>query len=139
MDVNEDDLRILPIASGLVTLAWYAMPDLIRSRGLRAVLKTGLLGVTGVGVTLLAQAHEDEISQIKQDVAEAEHGTAIAAAAIAATAAVALVGEKLIYRHGERRRRNGRRLAHTVPALFWAVAGALAFLPPKDHAASQAS
>ena len=34
----------LTAISGLATLAWYAMPDLIGSRALRGVLKAGLLG-----------------------------------------------------------------------------------------------
>ncbi|MGB3955035.1 MAG: hypothetical protein WBL05_07110, partial [Brooklawnia sp.] len=34
----------LAAVTGATTLAWYAMPDLIRSRTLRALLKTTALG-----------------------------------------------------------------------------------------------
>jgi len=34
-------------ALGLTTLAWYALPDLVRSRGARTVLKLGLVGAGG--------------------------------------------------------------------------------------------
>lgn len=55
---------------GAVTLAWYAMPDLVRSRPLRTVLKTGLFAVGAHQFAL--SVHEDALGGWVRDEAPVE-------------------------------------------------------------------
>lgn len=134
MTIDAHDSRLLPVVGGLVAFAWYAMPDLIRSRGLRAALKTGLLAVTGAGTALVAREHAEQLNEIKDEISEVDHAPLIVAGAVVLTAGLTVAGERFIYRLGERRRARGRRLAHTVPALVLAGLTAASVLPELDHA-----
>ena len=45
----------LAVGAG-ATLAWYALPDVVRSRPLRGVVKAGLLGAIGWSIVALMPA-----------------------------------------------------------------------------------
>lgn len=118
------------VITGGGAFAWYAMPDAIRSRAVRTLLKAGLLSV-------IVHHQAREVCKVSGEVTEAieearENGIAMgpylaagwALAGISVTAAV--VGERLLFRRGERRRAQGYALAHTRQALPLA---ALALLP----------
>ena len=52
-----DDLRVSRLAfagvSALTVFTWYALPDAVRSRRARVVVKAGLLGVTAAGAAMM--------------------------------------------------------------------------------------
>mgnify|MGYP006977835679 CR=1 FL=1 len=52
-----DPMRVAGFAAGVgATVAWYALPDYVRSRPLRGLVKVGLLGV--LGWSMVAQLPE---------------------------------------------------------------------------------
>ena len=52
-----DPTRVAGFAAGVgATVAWYALPDYVRSRPLRGLVKAGLLGV--LGWSMVAQLPE---------------------------------------------------------------------------------
>ena len=122
--------------SVLTVLTWYALPDAVRSRPLRAAIKAGLLGVTAAGVAVIpdvfpeaAQALEPKVDlPVPAVVAVAVGGSA---AAVAAT----VWFEKVIFAAGERRRAGGVRCAHTPVALAIALAAGAAALVDWDKLA----
>lgn len=109
--------------SALTVLAWYALPDAVRSRGVRAVLKTALLGVTGAGVALIPEVYPEARSLARRPRVDLPVPAlaALAASGTAALAAGTVWAEKAVYARGERRRASGVRWAHTPLAL--ALAG----------------
>ncbi len=116
--------------SALTVLTWYALPDAVRSRRARCIIKAGLLGVTAAGVAMVPQVFP-EASQFKPEPPADLPVPALGAVALAATA-VSVGGtiwfEKAIYAFGERRRERGVRCAHTPTAVAMALvtgAGAL--------------
>jgi hypothetical protein len=114
-------------------LAWYALPDVVRSRTLRGVIKAGLLGVTAAGVAQIPAVFP-EARQVaaRADLARADlPASTLAALAVGATAAVTAAtvwGEKLVFARGERRRAAGARWAHTPAAAVLALASGAAAL-----------
>lgn len=128
MSTDVTETPTLAAALGLGTLAWYAMPDLVRSRAARSVLKTGLLGA-GLAASW-PKLPLDELDELLSDQVWGTREVIGAGLGVLATAAVVVVGEKAIYAFGERRRARGARLAHTLPAIGLAVvSGALGVLP----------
>jgi len=129
-----DDLRVSRLAfagvSALTVLTWYALPDAVRSRRVRVVVKAGLLGVTAAGAAMIPQVFPQALrnrSEPRRDLP----GATLAALAIGASAAA--VGstiwfEKAIFAHGERRRARGVRCAHTPAAAAMALATGAAAL-----------
>lgn len=129
-----DDLRVSRLAfagvSALTVLTWYALPDVVRSRRARTVVKAGLLGVAAAGAAMVPQV----LPEVKPPEPESHldlPGPTVAALALGVTA-VGVVGtiwsEKAIYAHGERRRARGIRCAHTPAALAMALATGAAAL-----------
>jgi hypothetical protein len=116
--------------AALTVLTWYALPDGVRSRRARTVIKAGLLGVTAAGAAMIPQVFPEE-RQLKPDLRIDLPGPARAALAVGATA-VATVGtiwfEKAIYARGERKRARGVRCAHTPAAAAMALATGAAAL-----------
>ncbi len=114
--------------SALTVLTWYALPDAVRSRPTRGIIKAGLLGVTAAGVAMIPQVFPEVRDDFRREPRTALSGPAVAALALGATAVGALVTiwfEKAIYAHGERGRARGVRCSHTPAALVLAlVAGA---------------
>ena len=134
------NLSITPTrAAGLAvgtgaTIAWYALPDFVRSRPLRALVKTGLLGAIGWSiVTMLPEdgelpPYDDETDCSKGSpvagedpltgVTEAEpRELAVLAGAALGSAMITVGVERWLFRRGERRRAEGVRFAHTRQGL----------------------
>ena len=140
------NLSITPTrAAGLAvgtgaTIAWYALPDVVRSRPLRGLVKVGLLGAMGWSlVSLMPEGDElppydDEMdcSEAKTEdpldgVTEAEpRELAVLAGAVLGSAGVTVAVERWLFRRGERRRAAGVRLAHTRQGLALGVLEAVA-------------
>lgn len=140
------NLSITPTrAAGLAvgtgaTIAWYALPDVVRSRPLRGLMKVGLLGAMGWSlVSLMPEGDElppydDEMdcSEAKTEdpldgVTEAEpRELAVLAGAVLGSAVVTVAVERWLFRRGERRRAAGVRLAHTRQGLALGVLEAVA-------------
>lgn len=131
------NLSITPTrAAGLAvgtgaTIAWYALPDVVRSRPLRGLVKVGLLGAMGWSlVSLMPEGDElppydDEMdcSEAKTEdpldgVTEAEpRELAVLAGAVLGSAVVTVAVERWLFRRGEHRRAQGARFAHTRQGL----------------------
>ena len=123
----------LAVGAG-ATLAWYALPDVVRSRPLRGVMKAGLLGAIGWSlVSMLPDEpelapYDDEVDCSKgaeaadedplEGVTEAAPcELAVLGGAVAGSALVTLALERWLFRRGERRRASGVRFAHTRQGL----------------------
>ena len=127
--------RAAGIAVGAgATLAWYALPDFVRSRPLRALVKTGLLGAIGWSiVTMLPEdgelpPYDDETDCSKGSpvagedpltgVTEAEpRELAVLAGAALGSAMITVGVERWLFHRGERLRAQGSRFAHTRQGL----------------------
>lgn len=115
--------------SALTVLTWYALPDAVRSRRARAVIKAGLLGVTAAGAAMIPQVFP-EVRDFRPERFNDLPAPAVAALGVGATA-LATVGtiwfEKAVFASGERKRARGVRCAHTPAAVAMALAtGAVA-------------
>lgn len=151
--------RVLTAAvGGLAATAYYATPDLIRSRAARGWAKTALTAVVlATSVPDLRRAREEsrERNRVAAQDAEQEQvdwrktwaamaprgrATLIAGGAVALVASVGSVVaiERAMFRRGERRRAAGVRFAHTRQALAWGVLSTAAGLLPDDLGASRA-
>ena len=129
----------LAVGTG-ATIAWYALPDVVRSRPLRGLMKVGLLGAMGWSlVSLMPEGDElppydDEMdcSEAKTEdpldgVTEAEpRELAVLAGTVLGSAVVTVAVERWLFRRGERRRAAGVRLAHTRQGLALGVLEAVA-------------
>ncbi len=134
------DDRALAVAVGVTSFAWYAMPDAVRSRGVRTLLKTALLAKLGVFYALTNRPRPESNGPDATDelfhAANQAPGRALAVglAAVGTGVGLTVLGEKAVFGFGERRRRRGVRGAHTVPALVLAALGGLGVLlepPPR--------
>ncbi|MFD6092698.1 hypothetical protein ACFWGN_11305 [Oerskovia sp. NPDC060338] len=167
---------------GLVTAAWYTVPDLVERRSTRALLKT-VCGVSGIALLLRTEDGRDALEgvrRLRDAMREPGHDGALAgtsASAAGATApgeadsgdvpdntlhgltpveitpagkaavatgavvvlgvttALAVVGEKVAYRWGERLRARGVRAPHArVGLVLGAAAAVLGGLAPASEA-----
>lgn len=130
------DVQINPqlaLAVGAGSFVYYALPDVIRSRALRTVIKTGLIGAMGAAVVQHQRNAEVEIEpDDREDLAETladiptptliAGGLALTGASIALTVWI----EKKIFARGEARRAAGVSGAHTRQAIGLAALGAIA-------------
>lgn len=130
-----DPTQIAGLAAGVgATVAWYALPDYVRSRPLRGLIKTGLLGVIGWSlVSMLPDEpelapYDDEVDCSKASpvagedpldgITEADPSELAVLAGAAVGSAMITVGvERWLFRRGERRRASGVRFAHTRQGL----------------------
>ena len=131
-----DPTRVAGFAVGVgATVAWYALPDYVRSRPLRGLVKAGLLGV--LGWSMVAQLpegaelppYDDEDTDCSKSspvagedpldgVTEADPAELAVLAGAALGSAMITVGvERWLFRRGERRRAQGARFAHTRQGL----------------------
>jgi len=132
MTLNDPRTSRLAFAgvAALTVLTWYALPDAVRSRRARTVIKAGLLGVTAAGAAMIPQVFPEE-RQLKPDLRIDLPGPARAALAVGATAVATVATiwfEKAIYARGERKRARGVRCAHTPAAAAMALATGAAAL-----------
>ena len=131
-----DPTRVAGFAAGVgATVAWYALPDYVRSRPLRGLVKAGLLGVLGWSmVAQLPEAaelppYDDEdadcskSSPWRRGSARRCHGGGpggaggcVAGAALG-SAMITVGVERWLFRRGEARRAQGTRFAHTRQGL----------------------
>ena len=131
-----DPTRVAGFEAGVgATVAWYALPDYVRSRPLRGLVKAGLLGVLGwsmvaqlpEGVELPPYDDEDTDCSKSSPVAgedplegvtEADPAELAVLAGAALGSAMMTVGvERWLFRRGERLRAQGSRFAHTRQGL----------------------
>jgi len=118
------------------TLAWYALPDLVRWRGVRAVLKTGILAgmvgaIAGAGPhhhTPLDAASSDRGDELIATVRKYPTATVVAVGATAATLWASVRAEQWLFRRGERRRSRGHVLPHLRQAVPLALVVAVGLL-----------
>lgn len=118
---------------GAATLLWYALPDFVRSKSVRGLVKTAALGA-GLAHVLTALP-EDEWQDARADVRSAYQSdrqdfSKKLALVAAASLALTLGGESFLFRRGERRRRDGVLLPHTRQALWLGGLAAVAGLLP---------
>lgn len=127
----------LAVGTAATVFAWYAMPDVIRSRGVRAALKTVLLAGTAVATPALLKSFG--IGLPEHDLPEpTPELLAMAGGVIAASIGVTVWGEKLIFGFGEKRREQGKRLAHSLPAAVIAAVSAIAVAADLNEGANVA-
>ena len=128
-----DPTRVAGFAAGVgATVAWYALPDYVRSRPLRGLVKAGLLGV--LGWSMVAQLpegaelppYDDEDTDCSKSSPVAgedpldgitEADPAVLAGAALGSAMITVGVERWLVRRGERRRAQGARFAHTRQGL----------------------
>ena len=131
-----DPTQVAGFATGVgATVAWYALPDYVRSRPLRGLVKAGLLGV--LGWSMVAQLpegaelppYDDEDTDCSKSspvagedpldgITEADPAELAVLAGAALGSAMITVGvERWLFRRGERRRAQGARFAHTRQGL----------------------
>lgn len=129
-----DDLRGSRLAfagvSALTVLTWYALPDAVRSRRARVVIKAGLLAVTGAGAVMIPRVYPGAVPDQPGPQPDLP-GAAVAALACGAAAVAAASNvwfEKAIFAVGEDRRAGGVRCAHTPVAAALALATGAAAL-----------
>lgn len=146
--------RIAGFAAGVgATFAWYALPDYVRSRPLRGVVKTGLLGVIGWSLVAMMPG-EPELAPYDDEEADCSQGTPVATedplegvteaqpaelavlgGAVVGSAVLTVAVERWLFRRGERRRARGVRFAHTRQGLLLGgLAAALDALALADSA-----
>lgn len=132
MTTNESQTNRLAFAGAcaLTVLTWYALPDAVRSRRARTMIKAGLLVVTGAGVAMIPQVFPDAQRLTEGPPVDLPRTTLTALSIGAAAIAIAgtIWGEKAIYARGERIRARGVRCAHTPAAAAMALATGAAAL-----------
>jgi hypothetical protein len=131
MDSSTKNRLAFAGVSALTVLTWYALPDAVRSRPARTVIKAGLLGVTAAGVAMIPQIYPEAppLTEPKIDLPRTTQ-TALLVGAAALTVAGTIWGEKAIYARGERTRAEGVRCAHTPAAVALAAATGLVAVVP---------
>lgn len=152
--------RVLVAAvTGAATTAYYATPDLIRSRTARGWAKAGCAAVVAAAaVPDLRKARADASARRVRREQEARRATstaeppeepvglrdaldgmsprarvvvgATAAALVAGSVAMTVAGERWIFRRGEVRRAAGRSWPHTRAAVVWGLVSAGMLLVP---------
>lgn len=126
------------LITGAATTAYYATPDLIRSRAGRGWAKAAL--ATGVLAVSAQRMHADfaegrdseqpgageEIARVWQQLSIPERVgiAAVTAGLTAAQIGFIVVAERWVFRRGEARAAAGRRFAHSGPALLYGAAAA---------------
>lgn len=126
--------RLLPtavITAGV--FAWYAMPDVLRSRSARTLTKAGLIGAFGWAAWERAKDFDDltdycsielpenpcEGTDADEEISEIEpRELALAAGGLATSIVLTVAAEKWIFRRGEKARAQGKKGAHSRQALL---------------------
>lgn len=132
------------------SFAWYALPDVCKVRPLRIVAKSSLIAAMAAYETHLgtsspfARTYGDSATpnetyeELNLNLSERQK-VAVAGAVLATGIAVTVLGEKLVFKLGERRAKAGKKLAHTLPALFIAGIAAAACHQFYEDSAEQLS
>lgn len=130
------DVRVNPqvaFAVGAGTFVYYALPDVIRSRALRTVIKTALVGAMAAAIVqyqrkTAVEIEPDDREDLAETLADIPTPTLIAGGLALAGGSIALTVwiEKKIFARGEARRAAGVSGAHTRQAIGLAALGAIA-------------
>lgn len=133
MDATQSPWKLAALTGG-ITFAWYALPDAVRSRGMRVLTKAALLAGTGAVASRVVADQADSLPDPAALPAPTPALVAGGAALLAAGTALTVWGEKAVFAFGERRRARGVRFAHTLPALLLAgVAAATCVLESPER------
>jgi hypothetical protein len=112
-------------ASAGGTLLWYALPDVVRSRGLRALLKMGI-AAGGAWAVIRSGAPcsggdaprgSEGIGELRSAVRENPTAAAVAAGLAVGGVWASIRCEQWLFHRGERRRAEGRFAPHLRQAL----------------------
>lgn len=125
-------------STAAITLAFYAMPDFVRSRLLRYFGKMALTGLaTGQAIVAANATLPNDMESLRRFADDADKETlkktagVVAAVGVATTAAV-IAGEKYVFRSAERKREAGVTFPHTKQGLVLAaLAGGLIYVLEK--------
>jgi hypothetical protein len=136
-------------ATAVATTAYYATPDVIRSRAARGWVKTGLgIALTASSLPEFRRVQEEararrevqpeeeqvDVRQALADMPAARRAAlgAVGAGLMAGSVASMVVAERWIFRRGEARRAAGKPYAHTRGAVVLGVlAGAMMLVPDR--------
>ncbi|WP_216380273.1 hypothetical protein [Arcanobacterium phocae] len=133
------------VALGLGITLYYASPDMIRSRPMRFVVKTLSCAIPATFQIASEKAKTGAISDAEPKDAESKdadadlkdtdqhhvkpHMLAIGGALVAGSLGMSFLTERAIFRRGERRRAEDKRLAHSQFALVAGIsAGVVSYL-----------
>ncbi|SDU77927.1 hypothetical protein [Arcanobacterium phocae] len=128
------------VALGLGITIYYASPDFIRSRPMRFVVKTLSCAIPATFQITSEKAKTSIISDAdlkdsNVDLKDSDqhqvkpHMLAIGGALVAGSLGMSILTERAIFRRGERRRAEGKRLAHSQLALVGGIsAGIVSYL-----------
>lgn len=115
-------------AAVATVFAWYALPDVVRSRGVRVVAKAGLSWVTAWGVALVPAVYPESADladrALRRMPTSAPAAVAVAVGAVVAGVAAMVWFEKAAFARGEARLARGVRFPHTRQAAALALATA---------------
>lgn len=126
------------LAAATTVFAWYALPDVVRSRTMRGWAKTALIAGY-VGTVVATGDGSLDPRRAQQEMEEADLGEfvpwmlAAGGVLLAGSTALSVVVEKKIFARGERRRAAGVRGAHTRMAVVAAIATGLLSLVDEDR------
>lgn len=105
------------VVAGAAVAAFYAVPDFLESRKVRAVAKGAVMAAIG-SYFFSTQEVGAELAEVEEELsAEVKDNPALVAGIGAALAALQVASEKLIYRFGEHLKDSGVRAPHTKTAL----------------------
>ncbi|GAB2474686.1 hypothetical protein GCM10027030_06250 [Luteococcus sediminum] len=126
------------LAAASTVFAWYALPDVVRSRAVRGWAKTALIAGC-VGTVVATDDGSIDPRRAQQAMEKADLGdivpwmVAVGGVLLAGSTALSVVVEKKIFARGERRRAAGVRGAHTRLAVVAAVVTGLLSLVDEDR------
>lgn len=127
-------------ATSAFVAGWYALPDYVRSKPTRALLKTvGLATFAALGIRdIRPEAGWRSAGDAPRHGAHAEQvpqAAALAGAVVVVLGSTALtaVVERRVFRRNEARAARGTRLPHTRSALLFGVLTALVAIPDVLH------
>lgn len=121
-----DPVKNAAVAAG-VTLAFYALPDFVRSKTLRTLGKSALLAASSAqAVGMQGELWENNAQELRNflDGSEADALKAVAGVTAAVSSvgiAAVVVAEKAIFNRAEKKRASGKKFAHTKQAFVIAA------------------
>jgi hypothetical protein len=137
------------IVSGITTTAYYASPDLVRSRTARAWIKAACLGAAFAAslpdLRTLRAARDADPEPVaptgtSDAIAPSRRVVLATTASVVGGLALMVATERWIFRRGEVRAAAGVPLAHTRPAVVLGlITAALAVLPEPSGTEAPAS
>ncbi|MCF6746670.1 hypothetical protein E9529_20825 [Blastococcus sp. KM273128] len=129
------------LVGGASTALWDATPDVITSRTARGWAKAAIMAVSLAASTPDLRAARESLREVREEVHPAEAWRAlptrnrtalagIAVAALAASTAGVVAGERWAFRRGQARAAAGKRWPHAGPALLYGALASTVWLAP---------